>query len=214
MFDRSIIDGIVMAFEGMAALASIIYWPKYRKTPLRWLPIILVYVFLLELYAIEIYYKYLGYNALFYNVYNISFFLYLYYVFHQYIREPRYRNWIVAGSTIFIAASVLNVFFEDFQTRPQLLAYIVGACLLIFYIILYYIEILSTNKVLNLRQNLLFWISVGLLLFYVGYLPIKLTRTYFSSHDNLFMTLQFVHWLLIIIMNGCFTIGFIWTRKK
>jgi hypothetical protein len=159
-------------------------------------------------------YRAIGFNALFYNVYNIVFFLYLYYIFFQYIRTVQYRNWIIAGAILFVIASFLNALFDSFIHYPQLLAYSIGACLLIVDIILYYIEILSTNKVLNIRQNLLFWISVGLLLFYVGYLPIKLTRTFFSSQENVFSTLQFVHWLLIIIMNSCFTIGFLWTKKK
>ena len=60
----------------------------------------------------------------------------------------------------------------------------------------------------------MFWISTGLLLFYVGYLPIKLTRKVFATAIDNYLILALVHVLLVIFMNIFFIIGLIWKRKN
>ena len=130
------------------------------------------------------------------------------------MKNAKYKNWIILSAVVFIASGIINLFFQSFLSESQLLAYITGAVLLLFCIVLYYIEILSTSKVLIIDRDLLFWVSVGLLLFYVGYIPIKLTRIYFEYQDNLFFSLRIIHRLLIVILNACFIIGFLWTKKK
>ncbi len=204
---------VVKLLYGVSAIASIIYWYKYKDTALRYFPILLVLTFFLEFYG-EWLYVTLGYNALFYNLYNSLFFLFFYHVFRSFIKNRNFKKWILYSAILFLAATFIDPFFESFIDFPQLLSYIVGGCVLIFCIILYYIEILTTSKILVIKHDILFWISVGLLLFYVGYLPIKFTRTFFASSQDLFMTLRLVHWILIFIMHSCFIIGFVWTKKR
>lgn len=201
--------------EGLSALLAIVFYSKYRYTPLRYFFILLVYVFFTGLLGVYIN-NVLGHNnVVVYNVFNIVNFLFFYYVFYNVIRNARYRNWIVFGISLFIAASSINPFFSEFLTESQLLSYAVGAVVLLFCIILYFIEVLATSRILLINQEILFWISIGLLLFYVGYLPIKFTRIYYSIQSvDTYATLRMVHLILVILMNACFIIGFLWTKKK
>lgn len=140
--------------------------------------------------------------------------MYFYFVFYKNEQRKQYKNWIVFATLCFVLASLINLLYKSFLIEPQLLAYIVGACALILCIILYFIDILYTPQILLVKRDLLFWVSIGLLLFYVGYIPIKVTRHFFENGNNQFLTLIVVHKLLILIMNTCFIIGFLWTKKR
>ena len=158
------LTNVVITLEGIAALVSILYYKKVNNTPLKFFPLILIYIFVNE-FSAEYTYRYFGTNVPQYNVYNIIFFLFFYYVFWSYVKNAKHKQWIKIGAIIFILSCFVNVLFQSFVREPQLLTYVLGACLLIFCIILYYIEILTTSKILLINQDFLFWISVGLLLF-------------------------------------------------
>ncbi len=203
----------VTAFEGLAALFAFIFYKKYSHTYLRFFPWLLLYTFLNEVFG-EYIYSVFETNVVLYNLYNIIFFMYFYFIFYKNEKRKQYKTWIIVGFGVFIVASIVNLLYKSFMQEPQLLAYILGACVLLFCIILYFLDILYTPQILHVRSDLLFWVSTGLLLFYVGYIPIKVARYFFEDGNNRFMTLIVVHRLLVIIMNTCFIIGFLWTRKK
>lgn len=210
---HTILENAVLVFEGIAALLAFICYKKYSHTYLRFFPWLLLYVFLTEIAAIFVL-EHFKSNVVIYNVYNIILFLYFYFVFYKNTASKRDKKLILAAVSIFLVSSIVNLIFSSFYATPQLLAYITGACMLILCIILYFVEILYTSQKIQIDHDLLFWVSIGLLLFYVGYIPIKLSRHFFESARSAFMTLLVVHRILVLIMNGCFIIGFLWTRQK
>lgn len=210
---NTILEYSVIGLEGLTALFAFIFYKKYSHTYLRFFPWLLLYVFLNEIFA-GYFNSLFGNNAHIYNVYNIIFFMYFYFVFYTNEQRKSYKLWILIAAICFMVTSIVNAVYQPFGSQPQLLSYIVGACVLLFCIILYFIEILYTPQILHIRKDLLFWVSIGLLLFYVGYIPIKVSRAFFEQKDNNFITLGIVHCILVIIMNTCFIIGFLWTKKK
>ncbi|PVW13072.1 hypothetical protein [Marixanthomonas spongiae] len=210
---NSVFHYIVLSFYGIATVTAILFYGKYKHTVLKYFVWILIYNLINEISAKYVYY-WLDRNVIMYNVYNTVFFSYFFYVFWNFVKGKTYKKWIVYSVILFLIATVINVFTVNAYYDSLMISYITGACLIIFCIILYYIEILSDTRVLHIREDLLFWISIGLLLFYVGYIPIKLSREFFAGNDDLFITLYNVQRILIIIMYSCFTMGFIWTKKK
>ena len=99
------------------------------------------------------------------------------------------------------------------MTEYQRLPYIAAAIFLIVTIFLFFMELLHSEKVLNAKRNLLFWISVGLLIYYVGNLPFRILRNYYIHLANA-TVLFLVNFVLTVIMNTCFIIGFIWSDRK
>ncbi|HBY69983.1 MAG: hypothetical protein CMC07_07920 [Flavobacteriaceae bacterium] len=204
---------ILFTFYGIAALTAVLFYDKYKHTVLKYFVWILIYNLINEFSAKYVYYWF-GTNAIMYNVYNTIYFLYFFYVFWNFIKSKTYKRWIVYSVILFLAVTVVNVITINAFYESLLYSYIAGACLIIICIILYYIEILSDSRVLHIKEDLLFWISIGLLLFYVGYIPIKISRSFFTTNMDFFVTLYNVQRALIIVMNSCFIIGFVWTKKK
>lgn len=211
ILDLYLKDAVIL-FEAMVALISLFFYRYYKNSPLRYFPFILWYTLINEFIGGSGIFEYN--NVLIYNIYNLIYFLFFLYIFRYFVANTKYKNWIRISAVIYLFASVINPFFQNFITESQLFSYVLGACLLLFCIILYYIEILSTSQVLIINRELLFWISVGLLLFYVGYIPIKLTRVFFEFNNTMYLSLRIVHRLLIILMNISFIIGFLWMRRK
>jgi len=114
---------------------------------------------------------------------------------------------------LYLISLIINGFYEDYLIQFQTVPYIVAAGFMIITITLYFTELLNSVKVLNTYKNLLFWISIGLLIFFVGNIPFRIVRNYYADQTDITI-LFLINITLTIIMNLCFIIGFIWSDKK
>jgi len=80
-------------------------------------------------------------------------------------------------------------------------------------IIRYYSEFLKTEKIHDVSRDLLFWISIGFLIYYIGKTPFRVVRDYYANQNNRSI-LFILNVLLTIIMNSCFIVGFISNKKN
>ncbi len=93
------------------------------------------------------------------------------------------------------------------------LPFVVGSIFLIISIVFYLIELLKSEKVIIFHRKLLFWISIGLLLFHSGTIPFSLKYNEYSlfpSIDKLFLII----YVLAFFMYTTFIFGFIWSNKE
>lgn len=219
-----IMDNSYMILYFATVAVALYRYRRYFDTPLKFFPILLMYTFLNELFG-KLIYDYedvrlimgpIFYNNwIIYNIYNLIFYLYFYYIFRSYIKNEKHRKWISAGAVILLITSVINPFFQDFTYEPQLYAYIIGGIILIFCVILYALQLHESTGKWFSEYNLLSWISLGLFVFYAGYIPIKILRQYnaFWGHSE-HPSVRTIHISLIIIMNVCFILGFLKMRRK
>ncbi len=210
---------------GVTLFVSIIKYPRYYNSSLKYLPIILLYTFLNELLGIIIYkypdYSlfvsklYPQYNFIIYNIYNIVFYLYLYYIYWSNLDNKKQKQKIFYGAIFFLTISILNPFFENFMLKTQFFSYITGALVLLMTIVFYLQKIYKLKKLLTYKYYLLLWISIGLSVFYCGYIPIKMNRFYNIIYGiQEYIHLRKIHMTLAILMYFCFIIGFIKINKK
>ena len=151
------------------------------------------------------------YNMLIFNIFDIVFFLYFFHVYRNAISSFKFKNWIKYGVILFVIISIINPFFQDFILYPQMIASTVGSIVLVLSIILFFIGKKSIVKI-PYHQNLLFWISWGLLIFYVLY-PFILFIGHFDYDLYQKLHLRTIHHLLIVVMYSCFILGFLLMRR-
>ena len=223
-FLSNFLENSFMPMYGITLLCALWQYPKYFDTPLKYFPVLLLYTFLNELlgrliakyedYSVILSELYYNNNWLIYNIYNFIFFVYFYYVFWNSITTASYKKIIYFGGISFTIMSLLNPFFQNFLTTSQLYAYIIGSVVLIVAIILYIKEYKISSKYKSIKTDLLFWISVGLLIFNLGYTPIKIIR-YHNAINNLndLPLIRGTHLMLILITYCLFIIGFIKMRR-
>lgn len=203
---------IVLIFEGIAALTSIICYKNYKNRYLKYLPILLCLVFfneILAIFFIQNYNKSMLYNLMALTTFNYYFWLYR----NAYVKPLR-------KSISFYSVCILNfVYVLEFvlygcKNVSLAYSYTIGGLFLIMHTIFYFMKKLEEERVLILKQDLLFWLSAGNLLFYVGYLPIKLSRMLYTDITNHYNYLHLLHFILILVLNACIIIGLKWARQK
>jgi len=209
--------------ELLAAIIGTIYFYKYKHTSLKYFLYLLWYITLTEFtgwYASE--YDVLGffdaneihYNHWLYNLLYLFFFNVVLIIYLKSIRKISHKFWIKIFIITYISVSIINwSFIQSFVFEMSELPWVTGSIFLIITIIFYFIQLLKSDKIIVFHKNLLFWISIGLLLFHTGTIP-------FSMGYNIYALIPGIHklfliiYILAIIMYLIFTFGFIWSKKE
>lgn len=218
----SIIRESVKYFELISAVVGTIYFYKYRHTSLKYFLFLLWYITLTEfLGSISINneilvvfdkngvkYNYWMFNLLYFILFNTVYMTYL-----QFIAHPKQKTFIKFFMVFYIITSIINwTFIQNFLYEMSEIPFVIGSILLMIIIIFYFIQLLKSNKIIAFHKDLLFWISVGLLIFHSGTIP-------FSIKYNGYALLPKIHnlFLIIYILSICmyilFTFGFIFSNK-
>ncbi len=202
----------IIIFQFLIAIIGSIYFYKYKKTFLKYFLIVLWYVAINDLlgfflrnndYKVEI----------LYNIYYLVVFNYLMFLFRNYVTRKSHKKLISSFICIYTLSFLINGFFENYIIQFSRAPYIIGASFLVISIIIYYIDILNSEKVLYVNKNLLFWISTGVIIYYCGNIPYKIVRSYANQLRD--VPVEFlVLCILTIVMNLCFIIGFVWSDSK
>ncbi len=198
--------------EGIAVFTAIALSRNLPDKRLFVFPIILAIIFSVELGSGLFITN--DWKPLTYNLLSIITFSGYSYIFFNHIKDDKYKNIIKICVLVYMISILINCWCANIIHESHQISYIVGGINMILFAVMYFLSILKNSKSLTFKHDLMCWISVGLLLFYVGYLPIKLSRFYFSIHLNPYLVLKKVQILLIVIMNFCFTLGLVWMKKK
>lgn len=221
----TILENASEPLYAVALLMALIRYPKYYSSPLKYFPVLLMYTFLTELlgyftknyevFHISIFTTIVNHNVIIYNIYNLVFFIYFFFVYWSYIESKKYKNYILYCGILFLIISFINLFFQNFKLESQIYSYLTGALIILICIILFFWEHRHVSKKLDYRYTGIKWISIGLLIFYVGYAPIKASRFYnYLNQLNEFVHFRRFHLTLIILMYLCFIIGFYRMKRK
>jgi len=209
-----ILKGCIYSLYILCFIVALIRFKRYHKTPFRFFPVILLMETTKEILAKSIV-NVFDYNAFLYNFTNTILFIYMLYLFYYYLNISAFKRSVYIFILVFGSGTVVNLFTENAIEDPLTFSYFLGGVLLILSVILYYIQLLDDNKVISVKHDLLLWLGTGQLLFYTGYIPIKLFRLSIVTESvNEAPILRIVHLILIILMYVCFLIGLLWMRRR
>ncbi len=151
-------------------------------------------------------------NYWIYNLYTGVSILFYFYWYYFILKNQLNKRLTLLFSFIFIMVFIVNFIFNAFN---KLLDYgfVTGAIFIVILTGFYLYQLANSNDVLSIRYKLSFWIALALILFYVGMVPFMLLSRYFNvwREGNTFFIILLC---LNIILYGCYSIGFLWTKKK
>ncbi len=216
-------DNYFVLIYGITLLVSLIKYSGYFDTVLKYFPILIAYTFLNEL---------LGYlvknnpnfsffknandssiNEIIYNIYAIVFFVFFYYVYWNIISKKEYRKKILIAAIISFLSFLISSFFQNPNETNLFYATAISSWILVFCVILYFKNKKINNEKIIQPKNLMFWVSISLLVFYsvfpilylIGYLNYEIWDKY-----HLLTVLR----ILIIAMYSILTIGFLKSARR
>lgn len=146
------------------------------------------------------------------NLYTLVYPLLIFILFYKNSSSQKVKRrikWFSVGLILFFIAD--NLIFKNFYSDFQYHTYLVSTVILIYIIAVNLLQIMASDIIHDYLRSKSFWISVGLLLFYVPFLPIIIAFKFMVLNYEI---RNIVNLLLIIAMNSCFIIASLWTKHK
>jgi len=202
---------------GITLVMALIHYRKYFDTVLKYFPIIITYTLCNEFLGYQIktnpeftFFKEINYssiNEIIYNIYAFVFFSYFYFIFWKLNTNPKYKKIISISATLVIISYFISCFFQNPIKTNLYYSTAIGSWILVLCVVLYFSNKKMNKEKLIQPNNLMFWISISLLIFYsifpflylIGYLNFPIWKEY-----NLLFYLR----MLIVIMYSILNIGF------
>lgn len=187
-------------------------YKKIRESfPLKMFLFFLVYSFFTEVAGMVFAY-YLKINTAFvYNSWNIVSYLFYTYFFVSKISNQTKKLVIKSFAALFIGLIIINaLFFQNYVNHIFSNNIILGKILMIVTIMIYFTELLKSDLILNIKESLFFWISIGVFIYSIGFIPVFVIAEYISFQG----AFRYITFGLNIFMSLCFIMGFLISKKQ
>lgn len=151
-------------------------------------------------------------NIVYYNILYLVSYSMFFWLIYKSLDRKRNKLFLLIGSILYGVTFLVNIFYgSNFILQSTSLANIVGAVILAFCIVLYYFEILFSEKVLYIKRDVFFWFTVGALLYYTGTIPFELMINF---NLKAFTAIYYINYSLCIIYYSCFILGFLLHKSR
>lgn len=138
----------------------------------------------------------------------LVFFLYLLYYFRLIYLPLLKKIQLILLAIFIINIGVMFYIEDDLLHHFSFRMLYTDILLLMFSIILFLYQTFNSDKILELNNYLPFWISVSLLILFIGSIPILYFRTTVSEHIYFFIL-----FILNLISNGILILGLVWNQQ-
>lgn len=203
-------------FTLIIVLAALLHFNTLKKSSIGTLPVYMTVVTLLNLYAASMLKKGHDTTGLFNLLVIPMEFFYFFGLFLLLCRRSKIRMLIIILAAIYAASFLADLLiFKNEYAYLYRRSYTTGALVLFVLALVYYYELLNSERLLGFYRDPGFWISTGLLLFYLGTLPFHMTWNYTAdSFLKAFYTNKFNFYFLMYLMYTCFLTSIICLRWK
>lgn len=196
---------------GISLTTGLFYYDKIRNTKARYFLFLLLLGFITEGLGYILGIRLKMNTFLIHNIYKFFSLTFLMLFFYSYIQNKRKKFILKILLFLFIVFYILNFLlvtpsFYVYQTNSA----IFGSICLVIAILIYLTDLLSSDKVLDIKHVLLFWLATGNLIYYVVYLPV-FSMAKFLHYGNIW---NYIIFALNIIMHAFFITGFVISKKE
>lgn len=199
----------------LSAIIATLAYPRYARGKAKYFLYSIWFTAITEFSYKVVYYQILkGEYPIHFivNIYTIIQFIFYFFWYRYLIRTIKYKNWILYIALFFITFATINtIFFQDFIYERQTYTYITGVLFVIITICTYFLEVFKDDFILHFQRSVYFWFSLGILLFFIPFLPFMIASEFFHYGGDLYSLVIFI---LNVVMHSCFVIGVLWSKKK
>ncbi|MCU7619104.1 hypothetical protein NZ698_18145 [Chryseobacterium sp. PBS4-4] len=203
----------LFAAEAIAAITSIVYYKSIKASHYRYFSIFLIVIFCCEIIG--------GYgekiisfsNPIFFNYFVIPLeFLFFFWLYAYQSFKNKKLFYIFA--VIYALSFILNELYFIKNKNIFSFNYTVGSFLLMFLVIIEYYKQINSDDILNFAKNKMFYINLGVTLFYIGSLPFWAFYLQLLEHRKIWDLYLIYFRLSGIIMYLLFASSFIWGKRN
>ncbi len=203
-------------FELIAAIVGFLHWNKIKNTHWRWFPVYLIIIFIGETIAFFLTkQKMIEEKYLLYTWFIIPLeFLFFYWLFFK--EKLLNEKLILSFSVLYVVAVIAdNLFFSNKKFFFSSFSYMIGNFFLLLILLMFILKFSKTEKIVKFNTEPIFWVCMGLVLFYLGTFPyFGLRNKLFYYHNSIFINYTWAMGILNYIMYSLFALSFIWGKPK
>lgn len=154
-------------------------------------------------------------NHWWFNLFTVFEFVFYTYVFSKAIINPRITKILRYAIPAYVAIAAVNIFLIQGVHRFHTISYRIGAVMVITWCYLYFRQLLQSGEEIILLRNPLFWISTGLLFFYLGFFVYMNAFDYivYNKMDYNAELWTIISYSLNLLLYSCFLIAFLCQGK-
>ncbi len=202
----------------MAWLTGIVYLKKTKNT--HWVFFVLYLTFIVAAEMLGIYLR--NTQQVYHSIHLFNYcvipveFLFNFWLFYVSFRASKAQKLPVLLTVLYLASWLCDIFYFSKQRFFfYSFSYTIGNLLLLILILRFFNQLVTSNAIITFRSNMQFWVSLGLLIFYLGSFPfygLLNTMGYYYPHlTNAYYRIVFGLNCLMYLM---FTISFIWGKPN
>ena len=201
-----IIFGLVI----VTFLIGVLNYKYYKQTNLQFFMVFIGYTFVSEIVA-NVFILLSISSILIYNIYSLAYTVILILFYRKIVKNKIIKKSSIFLIVLFSLCVVLNsIFGQHIIYMYQNNTYILGFLFVAILIMLFFVEILNSDKILSLGKLPIFWISIGLFIFNICLIPVMVIPRFIGwsgVYDYILLGVN-------VIMYGCFSYAFLLTKKE
>lgn len=199
------LDYFPRVFQVVAAIIAIVIYKKNKSKFILFLTTLLCVIVVVETLGFYFQTNQINFRGYLYHIYSF---------FEYNLIALMYLEVVKKNSNVKILKKIiltLNAFYLLSWLYLPLQLYVtpLGALVVGVFLGLYLKELLQSDKILNYKKELPFWVTVGFMIFYLPSIPFFTMVKY--MHDR---GLFFILSILVVLMNLFIIYGLICSKKK
>ncbi|HMI07275.1 MAG TPA: hypothetical protein VK528_07000 [Flavobacterium sp.] len=207
------ISGLLLWMQLLCAVTAILTFRKVRHTYWKWFAYYIVLIFFIEAFSRWGLENYPKSRQVYYEFFGIPVeFLFLFWLYGKSLHRKR-LFWIFVS--VYVLSFIPHEFFKDKGAIMYSMNYTIGTFLLMILVCLEFYRQIQTENILHFSTDKMFYINTGVILFYIGTLPLfafygPLYKDFYGIWSNYFTFFLTTNNLMYLL----FTASFIWGKPN
>lgn len=207
------LNKLLLGAEFTTALISLYYLPKIKYTYWKWFTFYLCFVFIQEFLWKDTKFIFNIKKQEYYAFLGIPFqYLFLYWLYG--LKSLKSKKIFFISSLIYLTTFIP---FEIFDQKIRILYPVnltIGSIILIVLVVLEFLKQIRNDNILKFKENKMFYINLGVILFYVGTYPFSAFYHELLKHIDIWNAYYFYFVTSNIFMYLLFAASFIWGKHQ
>lgn len=210
---QNVLQESMIWIEGLTALISIIYFYRVKDEYWKYFSYYLIIIFLSEVFGKWGHYLIDYDKPAFFNYFVIPLeFIFLYWLYAA--KSFGKKNLFYIITVLYLLSFLPNEYFFKMKKIIFSFNYTFGCLILMILVVMEYYKQVNSSEILNFSKNRMFYINLGVTLFYIGTLPFWTFFSILNEYKELF-NIYFNYFLISgIIMYLLFSTSIIWGKQN
>ncbi|WP_299214493.1 hypothetical protein [uncultured Dokdonia sp.] len=204
---------LLLGTQFLAVLIGAIYFFKLKNSYWKWFSIYLIIIFIQEYFGINNTSIDRKYKIAYYMFFGVPLeFIFLYWLYA--LKSLRNKKLFFLSILVYIATIGLSLIYKKIS-EVYSLSMNIGTIMLLCLLTLEFIKQIKTDDILKFKENKMFYLNLGLVIFYIGNYPYHVFGE--ALHTNHLKLWEIYH--LYFLMSNCimyllFAASFIWGKTQ